>query len=833
MVKRMHKKAYTLVYYKRDRKTHYGLNTFLYTVILSSLLIIPIVIYDKGYFLYYGDFNVQQIPFYKLAHDSILSGNISWNHLTDLGVNFIGSYSFYLLGSPFFYLTLLFPSEAVPYLIGPLLVLKLSLCALSAYIFLRHYVRNKNLAVLGGIMYAFSGFSIYNIFFFHFHEPMIILPLLLAAVDEFMLKKRRGVVALCVFAAAFVNYYFFFGEAVFLAIYFVIRLVSHSYEFKLKEFFLLILECVLGVLMSCVLLIPSILAIISNSRVSSIIMGMESLVYKPSQRYLHILSSLFFPPDIPARPNFTPESASKWASVAAYLPMFSMLFVISFVKTKRQTWIKRLFIFLIVMAFIPILNSMFQAFNSVYYARWFYMLTLIMILMTVISLETMKRSQIRSALYWTALFTLGIALPIGLLPYEKYTLNDVTYYGFGLEKSRFRFWAYVAIAVGGIILTLLILRYTKKKPKLMIRVFTVAMCVFCLGYGEFILWQGKSNTDHTDEFVIENALNYGENISLEDVREVRNDFINSMDNIAMYWQVPSINAFHSIVPASIMEFYDAIGVERLVGSRPEPKYYGIRSLLSVKYYFIQDQMISDKDKDDRSLMPDFDYIGCENGFDEYENRNYIPMGFMYDNYICDKEFLNLSEDTKHLAMLKALVLTKEQMEKYRDITGYTDGMYNSLTYDASKPQNVDYPKYENYEPLTDSFKYDNDTYRSDCEKLKENSCESFEYTDDGFVAVIDNKGDDNILFFSVPYDEGFTAYIDGKETNIEKVNIGFCGIRVDGHKKSEIRFVYTTPGLKTGMYVSAGAILIFIVYMIIAKGFKAKIKYRRAYRIKK
>ena len=45
------------------------------------------MIVDGGRFLFYGDFNVQQVPFYRIAHDAIRSGNIGWNHLTDLGVN--------------------------------------------------------------------------------------------------------------------------------------------------------------------------------------------------------------------------------------------------------------------------------------------------------------------------------------------------------------------------------------------------------------------------------------------------------------------------------------------------------------------------------------------------------------------------------------------------------------------------------------------------------------------------------------------------------------------------------------------------------------------------
>ena len=59
------------------------------------LVILPIIIADGGYYIYYGDYNSQQIPFYNLANDAVRSGSFGWNWYTDLGVNFIGSYAFW------------------------------------------------------------------------------------------------------------------------------------------------------------------------------------------------------------------------------------------------------------------------------------------------------------------------------------------------------------------------------------------------------------------------------------------------------------------------------------------------------------------------------------------------------------------------------------------------------------------------------------------------------------------------------------------------------------------------------------------------------------------
>ena len=100
------------------------LQVFLLGLFVAAAAFLPYVIYDKGYFFFYGDFNVQQIPFYQLAHQAVREGNIWWSWKTDLGANFIGSYSFYLLFSPFFWLTLPFPTSFVPHLMAPLLVLK-------------------------------------------------------------------------------------------------------------------------------------------------------------------------------------------------------------------------------------------------------------------------------------------------------------------------------------------------------------------------------------------------------------------------------------------------------------------------------------------------------------------------------------------------------------------------------------------------------------------------------------------------------------------------------------------------------------------------------------
>lgn len=790
------------------RSRPYALYALLWGLLLGALIVVPIMIYDRGYFIYYGDFNVQQIPFYQLAHDSIQSGNTGWSHLTDLGANFIGSYSFYLLGSPFFWLTMLLPSAWVPYAMGPLLILKLGLCSLSAYIYLRRYVHDKRYAILGGLLYAFSSFSVYNIFFFHFHEPMIIFPLLLAAVDEFHMTKRRGVVALTVCASALVNYYFFFGQVIFVAIYYVMKLICRSYRFKMREFISLAVECVLGLFMSGVLLLPSIAAITGNYRVSELLNGWNALIYPSTQRYIQILVSFFFPGDIPARNNFTASAGAKWSSIAAYLPVFSMIFVIAYLRAKKGAFFRRLLLILLLMAFVPILNSMFQALNVAYYARWFYMLTLMMTAVTVRSFDDMDEVDFKKGFFPTLIVTGALTLYIGLMP-EKVTDEDEEYMRIGLSKYPKLFWAFAGVALLGLGLAAILYAVHRKKPKLFFRLTALILSVFIVGYTSSYLWIGKMQADKNDDYLINRAINGADKITLSDLGEVRSDFYEASDNMGMFLGAPTINAFHSIVPGSVIDFYNLSGVTRDVGSRPTTEFYGFRALLSVKYLF------ADKDSEfetDHTLMPGYDYLMTEDGFDIYENKGYIPMGFTFDSFITEEEYTSLNNGRKHLALLKAMVLSEQQMEKHADIVSRTET--------SSEDKKI-----------TDSFHYSTEDYFSDVEKRKENCCSYFSYTDSGFEAEFENKGEDNLLFFSVPYDAGWTAYVDGEEADIEIVDIGFMAVRVKGHATSSIEFRYKTPMLKEGLIVSCAALAVFIFYLIVNRGFTAERRPRRKYRI--
>ena len=747
-------------------------------LLTSFLFFLPFLIWDKGYFIYYGDFNVQQIPFYKMTHDAIRSGNVLWNWYTDLGANFVGSYAFYLLGSPYFWLTLLFPSKAVPYLMAPLLMLKFGTAAVTSYAYLRRFVKNGNYAVIGSLLYAFSGYSIYNIFFNHFHEVIAFFPLLLIGMEEFVINKRRGAFALAVGLCAVVNYYFFFGEVVFCVIYFIVRAVydqndPKGFYLSLRTFLLLALEAVMGLLLSAVLLVPGLLAILGNPRTSQFLFGWSGIFYGNVQRYGLIISSLFFPPDIPAYPNFFPDSNAKWSSVSAFLPLFSMTGVLAFFKAKRRHWAKGLFGICCVMALIPFLNSAFSAFNSSYYARWFYMPVLIMSLMTVISLEQ-NREEFRFGVRWTTVAILAFAV-LGVFPsYEEGVLS------FGkLVKYQERFWPYVIIALMGVILVWFL---TQLKGKAFFRVTTASVCFVSIITSLLMLALGKGNATTTYR-VVEMGLHGREKFStITDDNEhfYRIDLDNCMDNFPMYWEIPTIQAFQSVVPASIFEFYDAIGYDRNVGSRPEQKYEGLRPLTSVKY------LLTYEDKDEPNASG-YTYVATENDLKIYESSNYIPMGFTYDYYVDEAMFAPYAKANRDRLMLAGIYLDDDAIDRNEDILDLLpDDKMPAITANGLAKL---------------------------CEERRRETCDTFVRDNEGFTATC-NLSRENLVFFSVPYDDGWTATVNGEPVRIEKANVGFMAVRVPAGEAT-IRFDYETPGLKLGLLITAGAGGTLLLYLLL------------------
>ena len=753
----------------------------------AAIFFLPFYILDGGFFHYAGDFNSQQISFYRYMNgfvkgagypDSAFAGaphnTFSW--ATDLGSGVMNAYSFYLYGSPFFWLSVLLPQSWLPYMMVPLLVLKFGVAGGGAYLYLRRYVKNANYAVLGACLYALSGFAVYNVFFNHFVDVVALFPYLLWALDEAIYEDRHGLFAFWVAVNLLNNYFFFVGQVIFLCIYFVCKLTAKDFRLTGRKFGHLLWESVLGVAMGCLLLFPAVLSLLQNPRTIDLSSGWGFLTYAKVQQYLAILLSWILPPDSPYLTSVWSEGVIKWTSMTAYLPLCSLAGAMAYWRSRKADSKKRIVAVCAVCALVPVLNSAFYALNSSYYARWYYMPTLILAAMTVNALEDpdIDLDAPARGIGWIMLATLVFAV----VPVRDDTTET---WSFGVLKNPGQFFAVLGFGLLGLMLYRVLCSKWRQDSRFAQRM-TAAVLVFACAFTMVHIGIGKFGQWHTDSDLVEqdtNALLLKNDLPEGDYRI---DTYKIHDNIGMWLDKSCLQYFGSTAAPSILSFYPGLGVKRDVRSEPEITNYALRGLLSVEYLITTpEQRESFEDEADAGWT----YLADVDGYTLYHNDNYVPMGFTYDYYVTKATYEASVKTLRSNLLLRALVLEDEDVKAYGQyLTELPDEMLEELYYDS---------------------------YTQDCADRRAHSCSVFQMNNAGFHAEI-TLDKPNLVFFSVPYDDGFTAYVNGEKTDILQVDEGLMAVLCPPGASS-IDFVYQAAGLSASRVVTAVAIPVWVVYV--------------------
>lgn len=822
---------------------------FWISFIAFAIGMIGAIIPTKGIWVYYGDFNVQQIPFYIHLHDAIRSGNLLYDWSTDLGGSIIGCYSFYILGSPFFWLTIPFPSAWVAYLIPWINCIKYAVMATLAFVYARKHTKSDEGALIAAMLYTFSGYSGAVLVFNHFHDAFAFFPLYLLTFENAMEKKKRLSFALMTLLMAVINYYFFVGQVVFFVIvffvrYFDIKDIKESLVKMGRAFW-----CgACGVLLSCLYVIPAIYYTTGNQRLSQVLSGESLLVYEEPTMWLAIIKSIVMLPDISGLNSMFNQGYSRVSAVAGYLPLVSISCVLAFFfmkKGQKKVYERDLLIVCLVFAAIPFLNSLFSALNSEYYARWFYMPVLIMALVSGKVLEDMDKDTYP---FFKKGVTITILISIvfwffALLPTkrdDKWTILGVVRNG-DLLLTEIVFTAAMVLAL--FIITFVVIPammrkhyflqgrhqqmseddeefveelveeiadeygiedddiidssvitgpfYNRKKYKNFI-VTAIVLASFLTSATMLVSGKLLVETERCNSF-IDQAIKNGDSMELSDARFYRIETDEDVYNYPMIWGRPSITSFISTIPFSTIDFYAGIGVGRKVTSRIHESRLGARTLLSGKYYLIEnpDHIAIETigHLDDPESLKGYEYVDTQNGFSVYKNKNFVPMGFSFDYYITEHDYENneAASGTMDKMLLKALILDEETAEKYSEYL-------ERIPADDIPPlSNAD------VEYLT--------------RDLRATTCNSFKATTKGFTAKVD-MARDNLLFFSVPYEKGFTAYVDGKKTDIVKVDYGFMAVLVPWGEHT-IEFKYLPSNWQAGLGAFAAGVLLLTSLLII------------------
>jgi len=180
------------------------------------------------------------------------------------------------------------------------------------------------------------------------------------------------------------------------------------------------------------------------------------------------------------------------------------------------------------------------------------------------------------------------------------------------------------------------------------------------------------------------------------------------------------------------------------------------------------------------------------GYDIMENKYYIPMGFTYDHYIGEAKINEVLLDDSVNVPMQLLANLAVKSEDIPFVSQYLKEGH--LVGDV---------------PI--------DSVVAERRKVV---CSSFAGDTRGFTASVDMDRD-NLLFFSVPCDDGFSASVDGKPTRIYEANLGLSAVFVNAGKH-DIQFSFFPRGMKAGIAVSVLCLVLLLLMSWLTSRERAK-----------
>ena len=761
-------------------------HAFLLGALLALIALSPAIFPYGGRFVTRGDYIEQQLPFILESRRLLRAGLDSYSFNTFLGAPGVGSYSFYTLGSPFVWPLALLPKAAIPFGISVMAVLKHAAAAACSFLYFKKMLRDDRLALTGSVLYALSSFTVVNTQFYHFTEVIAFFPLILLGLEIAMSDEPRpGLLALFCGLNALTNYYFMFSSALLAALYFVFRFFSSDWKAarSIRRVFLAVFECGVGCALSGVLLLPSLMHMLTITRTGG---GLAALGGYTPAVLLERLRALLMPIESNVVHAFYGDAAS-WSSTACYLPVFGLTGAVVFLFAQRtERWLKALLLALAAASAVPLFCAAFALFTNASYTRWWYGLALLLALAALYAIKSVpSRRAWLIAFAACSLAALALTLPmllpdgiVSLLPIRAQELIANRKTG-AYASDAFRVLSLALSLLGGGAMLLLILGKPRFFPALAL-VCAVA-CAQYAGYiavGDSQILSGGSEPGKGVYTLRQIAAPTLAALEFDDPQEyTRIDYGPMLRNYGLLRGASSLTCFSSLRTSTVGKFVSmaGFGYDESTTVMPPSDDGAIRALLSVTEYH--------RFSDDETVPEGFVFSHEENGFAVYENPNAVPMGFLQTT-ATGTHHQRMDANTVGSVMLAAVTLADSELEAY-----------------GSRLNKLDVHSIPAWEERA--------------ARLQQDACDSFEITDNGFTAHISAK-EAGIVVFTIPYDKGFCATIDGQETAIIPCDVAFMGVWVEPGEH-EIVFAYRTRMLRLGIAMSGIAAAVLVGYVIFTK----------------
>jgi uncharacterized membrane protein YfhO len=775
----------------------YGIYIFLFLLFLIAFIVFKDFIFLNKTYLFKdigSDTITEGYPtLYSLADYITKEGFPKWSFNQGMGQNFfpvgaINPFSLFvvLMGKDNVYFTIFFAE-----------LFKILFAGLFFYLFLQKLIKSNYIAIIGCILYSFSGFIILGGQWEIFSTQAVYIALLLYSFEKLYQDNNWILFPVSIFLISSNHPFDLYLIGLFLIIYVIFRLFEEN-ERKPKKIFLLLARLfilgVLGIAISSFFLINGIQIMLESPRGSGDVSYSNSLMSRPVFGLLegdngktHYLTAFmrFFSNDILGCGDNFMGWVNYFEAPLFYCGLISLILLPHFLSgnDRRKKIIYSVFVLIFFLPVIfPFFRYSFYLFTGDYYRTFSFFVALAVLIVSLKSIDIIYNRPKISIIIIIA--TLLVLLCFLYYPYPVERIIDKKIRGavtnFLIIYSVI-IYAYQFKAVKNIVKTVLLIvivvelislsdAAVNKRP-----VITGAETKQKIGYNDYTVDAVKYLKSIDSNFFRINKKYYS---GLSKSSSYNDGLVQDYFGISSY---SSFNQLYYIKFLQEVQFikgqneYQTRWSEGFAGAKP-----WFQTFASVKYTLFKTTkpLLKDPLNDSIKTIGDIKIM---------KNKCTLPLGYTYDKYINYKDFRKLSQTKKCVALYSAFVVDSINSDKVKSLNVFpVSGISN------------------NY--LLEELERDIAVLKKDTFVIKK-------FSQNNIKGEI-NLNNKKMLFFTIPFDKGWKAVIDGKTETPLLINIGFMGLFLDKGTHN-IELSYLPPLYTTGAYISLISLVVFILIIAI------------------
>lgn len=827
--------------------------------ILSFLL--PIIIFSiacafgniwplgKNYLAAYD--GSAQYPGFTAYLIKILKGQESlfYSFKGGLGYNFYATAIYYLF-NPTNLLSIFFNKDNVMAFYTLIAFLRIGLSGFTMSKYLKYKDKKNGSIVLFSVAYALMAYNVLYFYNFMYFDTIVLFPLVILGLDILIEKNNPKLYVVFLTLSIISNFYIGSMVCIFSVLYFIYRFIClDSEKRKRKLIFSFIIFSLISGLITAFVLVPEFYGLMSGK---ASLYGSQYTVYN---KWGMDFFSSFYRLSIASYSLGDQSNGDPNIYVSIFVLIYTVLFFFNKAFSTKEKIVTGVFIAFFLLCFsYNLLDYSWQFFQKpIWYPnRYSFTFSFLLIITAFNSFKNKENLKINKFV-GLAITLILIALVVNAAIYSDIITADT---------SKIIFLILSCICI----IEYMISYNLKNIPIILVFIFILEMSANTIMGIKQISYAKSEPTYSKLNEELSTTFDHIEKTDPLENNFYRLDSSNWINiNNAGYYNYNGMIYFNSIRNGKMMYFLENYGnytVQDECSVRFNAKNPVFTSMLGFKY------IVSNADEYYYEKVYDAVY-------DVYKNEDYLSLGFMMNSKIKSlnlekkKSYENsskiidysINEKTNALSSFSYNGIEKYWEQKEKDGTyiyyNSEDGGYvfysgtvkndsfifldysmvgknqldlnlNGTEYKAFNSKNFSpflLKKGDKYEMKLyfssarekkedlNIYLLDYTIYKNWIKEMKENQLQITEYKKDNYIkGTINVSEDKTTLFTSIPYDEGWKVYVDGKKTHYSLLLDALIGVDLKEGKHT-IEFRYTPKGFVPGAAISIISLIAAIIYI--------------------